>query len=59
MPLVQDIFLVAVVVGFSSLPLALLYGWIVTKGWEQTPTVAVRGEPTTRPSHAHELPKAA
>jgi hypothetical protein len=49
LPLTQQIFLVAVVVLFSALPLALLYGWIVTKGWEETPA-ATKVSPA-QPTH--------
>lgn len=59
MPLTQQIFLVVVVVGFISLPLALLYGWIVTKGWEQTPPVVSKAPSATHADHLDDLPKAA
>ena len=43
MPLNQQIFLALIIVGLLSLPLAMFYGWIVTKGWEQTTLVFVEG----------------
>jgi hypothetical protein len=59
MPLSQQIFLTAVVVLFLSVPLMLTYGWIVTKGWEQTPTVPTKAQPAPGIDHSDDLQKAA
>jgi hypothetical protein len=57
MPLSQKLFLIAVVVAFSSVPLVLLYGWIVTKGWEDSAPAAAK--PVSAIDPADDLSKAA
>lgn len=49
MPLTQILMLTAIVALFTAMPLILLYGWIVTKGWEQTPSALVKAPSISRP----------